>query len=160
MFVFLKKLLFNLMNTKQIFSGIFSREFRQGLAQAAQIPAFVPRDLCLARVRPGYCQAGGWMGLGCAEGHHDTFLSNAWISWCLSQEEGARGCHVKSHMAKAFWDSHTTHKTYNMLPSHAPSHPQPRAGHSPGTAMQRQHAGHGEHTRCNSCSRREPDSSV
>lgn len=88
MFVFLK-LFSNLMNTKQIFSGIFNREFRDGLAEAAQIPAFGPRDVSLARVRPGYCQPGGWMGLGRAQGHHDTFLSNAWISWCLSQEEGA-----------------------------------------------------------------------
>lgn len=29
------------------------------------------------------------------------------------------------------------HKTYNMLPSHAPSHHQPRARHPPSTAIQR-----------------------
>lgn len=69
------KLVSNLVNTKQTFLGAFSGEFSRGSAETAQIPAFGPRDMCLARVRHGYCQAGGDMGLGCARNAEQAIMT-------------------------------------------------------------------------------------
>lgn len=77
------------------------------------------------------------MGLGCTEGHHDTFSPYAWISWCLSQEKGAE-LPCEEPYSKSFFGTPipSTNHTMCSLPM-LPVTTSPRAGHPPGTAIQR-----------------------